>query len=85
MASTSVSAGISSSGLGSQPAMRRGFPSDEDRVGGRDLVAVISYRIWENEFARDRSVLERKIRVNRSKFTVIGVAPKDFAGRKHSC
>ena len=57
-----------------------GFRADEDTVAGRDLVAVISYHMWDRDFARDRSVLGRTIRVNGSDFTIVGVAPKNFTG-----
>jgi predicted permease len=68
------------SGLRIQPVLGRGFRADEDAVTGRDLVVVISYHMWDRDFARDRSVLGRKIRVNGSDFTVIGVAPESFTG-----
>ncbi len=79
----SLNAGVSGnffSGLGVQPVLGRSFRPDEDTVVGRDLVAVISYHMWDTEFARDRSVLGRQIRINGSVFTVIGVAPSDFTG-----
>ena len=68
------------SGLRIQPVLGRGFRTDEDTVAGRDLVAVISYHMWDREFVRDRSVLGRRIRVNGSVFTIIGVAPENFTG-----
>ncbi len=68
------------SGLRIQPVLGRGFRAEEDRVEGRDPVAVISYRMWDREFARDRSVLGRTIRVNGSGFTIVGVAPENFSG-----
>jgi len=68
------------SGLGIEPAIGRGFRPDEDLVAGRDPVAVISYQLWENDYARDRAVLGRQIRVNGTQFTVIGVAPEKFTG-----
>jgi putative ABC transport system permease protein len=67
-------------GLRIQPVLGRGFRADEDTVAGRDPVAVISYHMWDREFARDRSVLGRSIRVNGSGFTIIGVAPENFTG-----
>ena len=79
----SLNAGVSGnffSGLRIQPALGRGFRPDEDAVTGRDPVVVISYHVWDREFARDRSVLGRKIRVNGSYFTIIGVAPENFTG-----
>ncbi|HEY1341179.1 MAG TPA: ABC transporter permease [Bryobacteraceae bacterium] len=68
------------SGLGVQPALGRAFRADEDRVPGRDLVAVISHHMWDRDFARDPSAIGRTIRVNGAAFTVIGVAPTDFTG-----
>ncbi len=68
------------SGLRIQPVLGRGFRADEDAVAGRDLVAVISYHMWNRDFARDRSVLGRRIRVNGAGFTIIGVAPENFTG-----
>src|SRR5438445_6142801 len=68
------------SGLGIRPVLGRAFHTDEDIVEGRDLVAVIGYRMWDRDFARDRSVLGRRIRVNGSGFTIIGVAPENFTG-----
>jgi macrolide transport system ATP-binding/permease protein len=68
------------SGLGVQPVLGRGFRDDEDTVAGRDLVAVISHHMWDRDFVRDRSVLGRKIRVNGTDFTVVGVAPENFTG-----
>ena len=79
----SLSAGVSSnffSGLGIQPVLGRAFRTEEDAVTGRDLVAVISHRMWDRDYARDRSVLGRSIRVNGTDFTVIGVAPENFTG-----
>jgi len=67
-------------GLRIQPALGRGFRADEDTVAGRDLVAVISYHMWDRDFARDRSVLGRRIRVNGTGFTIVGVAPENFTG-----
>src|SRR4051794_37599641 len=48
-------------GLRIQPVLGRGFRADEDTVAGRDTVAVISYHMWDREFAREPSVLGRKI------------------------
>jgi predicted permease len=66
--------------LGVQPALGRAFQAGEDAVEGRDPVAVISYHMWDRDFARDPSALGRKIRVNGAEFTVVGVAPRDFIG-----
>jgi predicted permease len=79
----SLNTGVSGnffSGLRLQPVIGRGFRPDEDTVEGRDLVAVVSYRMWNREFARDTSVLGRQILVNGAKFTIVGVAPEGFTG-----
>jgi predicted permease len=68
------------SGLRIQPVLGRAFRPDEDTVDRRDAVAVISYAMWDREYAKNPSVLGRQIRVSGSEFTVIGVAPEDFAG-----
>ena len=79
----SLNAGVSGnffSGLGIRPLLGRGFRADEDTVAGRNPVAVISYHMWDRDYARDPSVLGKRIRVNGSDFTVIGVAPENFTG-----
>jgi predicted permease len=68
------------SGLGVPLVLGRGFRDDEDTVVGRDLVAVISHHMWDRDFLRDRAVLGRKIRVNGTDFTVVGVAAERFTG-----
>jgi len=68
------------SGLGIQMTIGRGFRPEEDSVPGRDLVAVISYAMWQREFASDRGAIGRKIRINGGDFTVVGVAPEGFTG-----
>jgi putative ABC transport system permease protein len=68
------------SGLRIQPVLGRVFRAEEDTVPGRDLVALISYQMWDREYARDRSVLGRQVRVNGFDFTIIGVTPRNFTG-----
>jgi predicted permease len=66
--------------LGVEPKLGRGFRDDEDRVPGRDAVAVLAPDFWKREFAGDPSVVGRTIRLNGVDFTVIGVAPEKFPG-----
>ena len=66
--------------LGVTPQLGRGFRDDEDRVPGRDAVVVLGPTFWEQEFAGDRSIVGRTIRLNGTDFTVIGVAPHSFPG-----
>lgn len=66
--------------LGVEPRIGRGFRDDEDEVPGRDAVAVLGPDFWRRDFAADPAVVGRRIRLNGSDFTVIGVAPETFTG-----
>jgi macrolide transport system ATP-binding/permease protein len=66
--------------LGVEPRAGRDFREDEDRVPGRDAVAILGPGFWKHEFASDPSVVGRRVRLNGTEFTVIGVAPETFPG-----
>ncbi len=66
--------------LGTQPALGRFFGPAEDVVPGRDPVAVISHRLWEQRFAAERDIVGRRVVINGKDFTVIGVAEPGFHG-----
>jgi putative ABC transport system permease protein len=66
--------------LGVEPQLGRGFREDEDEVPGRDAVVVLGPAFWKHEFASDPSIIGRRIRLNGTDFTVIGVAPDTFPG-----
>lgn len=66
--------------LGVEPRLGRGFREDEDEVPGRDAVAILGPDFWRHEFGGDPSVVGRRIRLNATDFTVIGVAPESFVG-----
>jgi predicted permease len=53
---------------------------DDDRVANGSPVAVISYAYWQRRFAGDRGIIGQTIRVNRTPFTIVGVAPPGFYG-----
>ena len=63
-----------------EPTVGRGFRSEEDRVPGRDAVAVISHNLWQREYAGDSEAVGKTLRVNGKTFTIIGVAPEAFYG-----
>jgi len=66
--------------LGLSPVLGRLLtPSDNQTIGGHP-VAVIAYDYWQRAFAGSFDVIGRTIRVNGSRFTVVGVAPRDFRG-----
>jgi hypothetical protein len=65
---------------GAEPILGRALiPSDSDGVG-RNPVAVISYRYWQQVLAADPSVIGRAVTINGTLFSVIGVMPEKFYG-----
>ncbi len=66
--------------LGIEPTLGRGFRREESQVPGRDAVVVLGHDFWKNQFAGDRTVIGRPIRLNGIDFTVVGVAPERFTG-----
>ena len=66
--------------LGVAAIVGRTLTEDDDRTSGAEPVAVISHDFWQRRFGSDPGVVGRKIRLNDSPFTVIGVAPPGFSG-----
>jgi predicted permease len=67
--------------LGVEPALGRVFNSKEDdQVYSGHPVVVLSYDYWNARFARNPSVLGKKILVNNSPMEIVGVSAKGFAG-----
>jgi putative ABC transport system permease protein len=67
--------------LGVQPWIGR-LLTDEDDHEGAPPVAVMSYRIWQDKYGSDPSVVGAGYQINGHSFTVIGVAPPGFFGAK---
>jgi predicted permease len=63
-----------------RPALGRFFSPDEDRVPGRNPVAVLSHDLWRTRFGADAGILGTAVRINGTAFTVIGIAPEGFHG-----
>jgi predicted permease len=67
--------------LGVAPALGRVFSSEQDdRLYQGHPVVVLSYDYWVSRFARDPSVVGRKILVNDHPMTIVGVSAEGFAG-----
>jgi predicted permease len=64
--------------LGVQPVLGRGIMPADDAKPGQGAVAVISYGLWEREFARSPAVLGQTIHVNDVPLTIVGVNPNGF-------
>ena len=56
--------------------------TDGDDVEGAPPVAVLSYRIWNEKYGADSSVVGATYQINGHPFTVIGVAAPGFYGAK---
>ena len=66
--------------LGVHPILGRTFSADEDATPGGAPVAVISYRLWQTQFAGRRDVVGQTMDLNEHRYTVIGVTPAVFQG-----
>ncbi len=51
--------------LGVKPVLGRAFARDEYGDRAKAFTAVISYRLWQNYFHGDKSILGRTVRINR--------------------
>src|SRR5579863_81976 len=63
--------------LGVPPLLGRTFLPGEDEPG-RDTVAVLSYRVWRQEFGADPGIIGKPIRLDGESYKVIGVMPPAF-------
>src|SRR5262249_2143693 len=66
--------------LGVKLQLGRDFSADEDRVPGRDAVAILDHGFWKREFASDPWIVGRRVKLGGMDFNVIGVAPESFTG-----
>jgi predicted permease len=56
--------------------------TDADDQKGAPPVAVMSFHVWQDKYASDRSVVGASYQINGHPFTVIGVAAPGFYGAK---
>lgn len=63
--------------LGVQPALGRGYTSDED-TEGHDQVMVVSHEYWQTRLGGRSDVVGTTIKVNGAPRTVVGVMPEGF-------
>ncbi len=67
--------------LGVKPQLGTFFqPTVNDRAYGSMDAIVLSDGLWRDRFNADPSVIGRPVSINRHVFTVVGVAPREFAG-----
>jgi predicted permease len=80
-----ITAGLVSSNyfqfLGLTPQDGRFFqPESDDSAYGKYDEVVLSDALWRDRFNADPAIVGRAVSLNRHEFTVIGVAPREFAG-----
>jgi putative ABC transport system permease protein len=63
--------------LGVNPILGRGFLSEEE-ARSSERVALISYGLWQRQFAGDLKVIGQSITLSLAPHTIIGVLPSDF-------
>jgi predicted permease len=66
--------------LGGGSTIGRTFFDKECQVALQCPVAVLSHSFWQRRFGSDQSVIGTTITLNRQRFTVVGVAARDFHG-----
>jgi predicted permease len=66
--------------LGASAVVGRTLTPDDDRTPGAHPVAVISHSYWERRFGRSPAVLNQVVTINSTPVTIVGVAPRGFAG-----
>jgi predicted permease len=68
--------------LGVQALLGRALSEEDDQAEGKNPVAVVSYAWWARSLARDASVLNTKLTIGSTTFSIIGVTPQEFFGTK---
>ena len=66
--------------LGVRIAVGRGFIDSDDRVPDGEPVAVVSDDFWRSQLGGDERAIGRPLLLQGKQFTVVGVAPRGFAG-----
>jgi putative ABC transport system permease protein len=65
--------------LGVTPLLGRTFTDTENLAsGGNDALLLISYRLWQNWFGGEKSVLGRRVLINSVPSMIIGVMAPEF-------
>ncbi len=66
--------------LGVQPVVGRTLSEEDDQNEGGHPVAVVSYGWWKRNLSHDGSVLDKKLTIGPTVFSIVGVAPPEFFG-----
>ncbi|HKE55436.1 MAG TPA: ABC transporter permease, partial [Pyrinomonadaceae bacterium] len=66
--------------LGINPRLGRLITDDDDKVSGMHPVAVLSHAYWQSQLGGDENVVGKGLTIDKTQYTIIGVAPGNFAG-----
>jgi len=66
--------------LNEHPAQGRGFIDSDCAAPGENAVVVVSDDLWRGTFASDPKLVGKRIVLNRTAFTVVGIAAPRFTG-----
>jgi predicted permease len=66
--------------LGEHPAQGRGFVDSDCAAAGGNAVVVVSDDLWRGTFQSDPSLLGKRIVLNRTPYTVVGITRPGFRG-----
>ncbi len=65
--------------LGVKPILGREFLPEENQAGGPIRKAILSERIWREQYGADRAVLGKTVRTAMNSYEIVGVMPAGFA------
>jgi predicted permease len=66
--------------IGARPALGRFFTPGETATPGSTPTLVLSWAAWQQQFGGAQDVVGRTVTVNRTPFTIVGVADADTTG-----
>jgi macrolide transport system ATP-binding/permease protein len=66
--------------LGVNPLVGRTFLPEEDAAEGANRVAMISERLWRQQYGADPSITAKTIRIRGTDYSIVGVIPRAFNG-----
>ena len=66
--------------LNVRPAEGRGFVETDCAAAGQVAVVMLSDELWQSAFGADASLVGKRVILNRTAFTVVGIAPAGFGG-----
>ncbi|HEY6388911.1 MAG TPA: ABC transporter permease [Candidatus Acidoferrum sp.] len=66
--------------LNEHPPLGRGFVETDCAVSSAGTVVVLSDQLWQGAFGADPTLIGKRVVLNRTAFTVIGIAPPGFGG-----